>query len=456
MKIIAATDFSRAANNAVRSALKLARKYGDSVIVVRVVEPVVEVHPELRIPDAGVFDAAIRQAAESELSRLVSDLPNEGVLVEGQTLVGSPARVLSTLAADVKARLIVLGAGGKSSAARLFLGSVAERTVLEASCPVLVVPEGAAPFDRWVNGQALRTLVGFELDAASEAVLDEIKGLRGAGPCDVSLVHTYWPPAEYARLGLRGPRHMFTEDPEVVQVLERELRSRAELNGGPGATTLRIQSAWGRLGDTLAKDAVAEQSDLVIVGTRQPHGWSRIEGGSVAIGALRAAQTAVLCVPARPSLATANPPPIPLLRSILVPTDLSDLGNAAVAHACSLLRSSGGVLELVHVREQHLPSPLAYDTPVAPLAPQERAELEARLARLVPPGALALGISAHVTIIDGGLAAEAILQAARRLGVDAIAISSHGRSGMRRAFLGSVAEAVMRGYDKPVYVVRGK
>ena len=290
-------------------------------------------------------------------------------------------------------------------------------------------------------------------DAATPAVVQAIKRLREVGACDVSLVHTYWPPAEYTRLGLRGPRNLFAEDPEVVAVLERELHERADLGAGPGTTTLRIQSAWGRLGDTLALDAKAEKANLVVVGTRQPHGWDRIQSGSAAIGALRAASTALLCVPAQPAAEASRPVPVPILRSVLAPTDFSDLANLAVAHACSLLRAGGGVLELLHVHERRLASSVD-EVPVNPLSTAEKAELENKLRALVPPEAATLGISAHATVIDGGAAATTILQAARRLGVDAIAIGSHGRGGVRRTFLGSVAEAVMRGYDKPVYVVR--
>ena len=62
--------------------------------------------------------------------------------------------------------------------------------------------------------------------------------------------------------------------------------------------------------------------------------------------------------------------------------------------------------------------------------------------------------SSGLTVIDGGSAGEAILQAAHRLGADAIALASHGRSGVVRTLMGSVAEAVLRGSDKPVFVVR--
>ena len=90
----------------------------------------------------------------------------------------------------------------------------------------------------------------------------------------------------------------------------------------------------------------------------------------------------------------------------------------------------------------------------ASLPPQKRRELELQLAGLIPAQAAEMGITSHATVIDGGSAAEQILAAARRLGVDAIVVASHGRGGISRALLGSVAEAVVRGSERPVYVVR--
>jgi nucleotide-binding universal stress UspA family protein len=267
------------------------------------------------------------------------------------------------------------------------------------------------------------------------------------------LLHTYWPPAEYARLGLLGPRELVETDPEVVAVLEREIEARFAIRG-PG-TRLRIHSAWGRPGDALTDDAQAERADLLVIGTRQPHGWTRLKTGSSAIGALRTARTAVLCVPAkaRPQPATTDVA-IPLIRTVLCPTDFSDLGNAAIPYAYALLRASGGTVELCHVHERdpgpaHLPYALT-----APMPPETKAELEARLQALVPKEAERLGIATRITVIDGGTARTAIVQAARRLGTDAIVLASHGRSGVTRALLASVAEEVMRQTDKPVFVVR--
>jgi nucleotide-binding universal stress UspA family protein len=227
------------------------------------------------------------------------------------------------------------------------------------------------------------------------------------------------------------------------------------VRSGP-ASRLRIHSAWGRPGEALTDEAQADRADVLLMGTRQPHGWSWVKTGSSALAALRCTRTAVLCVPAatRPN-AAASDAPVPLLRTVLCATDFSELGDAAVPLAYALVRASGGTVELCHVAESHPPAPaqLAYAPPAA-LPAARKAELEARLAALVPGDAERLGITTRITVIDGGTPATAILQAARRLGVDGIVLASHGRAGVTRALLASVAEDVLRRSDRPVLIVR--
>ncbi len=455
MTILAATDFSPAADNAVRTAIELARKLGDSVLVARIVEPPLAIYPELPLPDSAAFDAALQKANEAELARAIATLACTDVSIEGRILVGPVAQSLVDLAGSSKARFLVMGTTGRGALKRLALGSTAESMVLTSPCPVLVVPEGATPLSAWSAGRRpLRALVGLDLDDAAARVLDIVKTFRQSGSCDLALVHAYWPPAEYHRLGLHGPHSYFDTDPEVVAMLEREIRARTDLPAGPGATSLRIESAWGRVGETLAQDAEREEADLIVVGTRQPHGWNRLSHGSTAIGALRAARIAVLCVPSQATSPTiAARPTIPTLRTVLAATDLSAIGNAAIPHAYSLLRATGGVVELMTVHEGMAAISASYDRSGG-LAPRDRQSLEEKLATLIPAEAESLGITTHIQVIDGGKPGDAIAQAARRVEADAIVMGSHGSYGLRRTLLGSIAESVLHNADVPVYVIR--
>ena len=218
---------------------------------------------------------------------------------------------------------------------------------------------------------------------------------------------------------------------------------------------MRIRAGWGPVGAQLAMEAEADAADLLVLGTGQPHGLDRLRTGSACAerparqrdpAAGGAGRTGAHPLPAQT--------PIPLVRSVLVATDFSELGNAAVPHAYSLVagRPAGSSCATSTSRPLSMPAYVMPDQ--ASLPPQKRRELELQLAGLIPAQAAEMGITSHATVIDGGSAAEQILAAARRLGVDAIVVASHGRGGISRALLGSVAEAVVRGSERPVYVVR--
>ena len=165
---------------------------------------------------------------------------------------------------------------------------------------------------------------------------------------------------------------------------------------------------------------------------------------------LRSSTIPVLCVPE--TAAPAAPAQVPELRAVLIATDLTDASKAAIPAGYALLRAAGGRVELCTI---HIVAPAdrLADTPAThPLADGERAETEARLRALIPADAASLGIATTVSVIEGRGAADAILAAAERLDADVIVVGSHGRSGLKRAVLGSVAEEVARRSRRPVLI----
>jgi nucleotide-binding universal stress UspA family protein len=163
----------------------------------------------------------------------------------------------------------------------------------------------------------------------------------------------------------------------------------------------------------------------------------------------------VFCVPSATYHPGSADRPIPVIQRVLAATDLSDLGNHAIAHAYSLVRP-GGTVELAYIAEHPMSGApgYGYSDSAPTLSPEERAAVADRLLALVPTEARTLGISTNVHVIDGGDAAESIVQAAERLHVDVISIGAHGRGGFRQAILGSVATSVLQHTTKPVFAVR--
>jgi len=453
MKILCATDFSEPAFVATRAAVRLARRFGDQLLLAHVWTSPLTSFPE-QVPDLAALERTLRGRGVESLQKIASSLRGEGIEVEERLIEGVAPDAIAELAHAEDVRLVVVGTHGRRTMARAFLGSVAERTMLLCDRPVLVARGDRGVLEGWAAGQRpLRITVGLDRSAPSHAAIEWVGKLRALGPCDVTFVHGYWPIAEYARLGVHGARDPIARDPETEGPIARELETLTANLPGTGEVRLRVLPCWGSAADMVLEEATRAEADLVVVGTHRRGGAARMWLGSTAHPVLRGAKVPVLCVPAAAHHAAA-PAQLPRLRNVLVATDLSPLGDAAVAHACALA-GPGGSVTICHVHERVLPGPQwAYDDPRDALTPAQRTDLEARLRALVPAEASRRGTVTRVLLVDGGTAARTLNQEANRLGVDAICVASHGRSGLGRALLGSVAEELVRTAERPVLVVR--
>ena len=151
-------------------------------------------------------------------------------------------------------------------------------------------------------------------------------------------------------------------------------------------------------------------------------------------------------------------PPLPALRRALVTTDLSEFGNRAVPWAYAVV-AAGGVVHLMHVIEPvHVPNPLyAHYTPGRAPTAEERASqrraIEEKLRALVPDAAKSKGVETEVAIGEDDEVALCICEAAAAHDVDLVCMSTHGRSGLSKVLLGSVAERVLEHCKRPIFVV---
>jgi len=309
-----------------------------------------------------------------------------------------------------------------------------------------VTGEGEPDLARWAGQGALRLAVGMDGSMASRGALSWMRGFEASRPCDLSIVRLYWPAEASMRYGLDDPWGERPRGPELVKLMERDLRRDAEAALGR-VPAVRLRVASNDAADALADEVALLGADGVVIGIprHRSDGWVVISPAAV----LRSASVPVLCIPEAAAPAQRE---LPRTTSILVPTDFSDAAREAILPAYGLLRSGGGHVELCHVHVPHLAA--NPEGPVGPpLSPAARAAAESRLWSLVPPAAEAAGITTTVSVLEGRSAPEAIVAAAERLGVDLVAMGSHGRSGFKRAVLGSVADAVARQCSRPVLIV---
>lgn len=143
------------------------------------------------------------------------------------------------------------------------------------------------------------------------------------------------------------------------------------------------------------------------------------------------------------------------IRKVLFTTDFSDYANHALPYALDLARDHGAELHVLHV----VPTPeLTTQFDIAGPAPgaQAVAELE-RLAgeriRSVVPAEAAEGLRV-ITAVRTGHAFVEIVRYAREQGIGLVVLATHGRTGLRHALFGSVAEKVVRNAPCPVLTVR--
>lgn len=134
---------------------------------------------------------------------------------------------------------------------------------------------------------------------------------------------------------------------------------------------------------------------------------------------------------------------------ILVPLDGSPLGEHAISSAVELAGESAATLVLLRAAEAHtLPGADPTDAQVQVVEDAEE-YLTGVAARLKTAG-----VKKVETSVWYGPAAPAILEAARLRKVALIVMSTHGRSGLGRLILGSVAESVLRGTSVPILLLR--
>ena len=140
-------------------------------------------------------------------------------------------------------------------------------------------------------------------------------------------------------------------------------------------------------------------------------------------------------------------------KKVLCPIDFSDPARAAVKVAVDLCRQFEGELTLFHAYQlpgYTLPEGSIVATPkmLQDLADQAEAHL-GEWRRIVE----GLGLSRVVTLKAIGEPATEIVELAREGGYDVVVVGTHGRTGLRHAFLGSVAERVVRRNGCPVLTV---
>lgn len=132
-KLLVPHDFSDAADGALRYAIELAGKLGSEVVVVHAWQLSAYASPSSELAKGMERDLA------RDLEQTVAKHAAAGVKIERQLRLGIPYVEIVEAAKELGADIIVMGTTGKTGLEHFLLGSVAERIVRTAACPVLTI-----------------------------------------------------------------------------------------------------------------------------------------------------------------------------------------------------------------------------------------------------------------------------------------------------------------------------
>jgi len=295
-RILCPVDFSEFSQRALERAVRLAGWFEAEITVVHVIPA----NPWILPADAGVPSVMVpadllrvqRQEAAEELERFVTPCRGEGVRIHTRLLDGDPSREIQAAATVLPADLLVIGTHGRGGFEHLLLGSVTEKLLRRATCPVLTVGNTPA---RAEGPLFRRILCALDLTEASSRTLEVAMSLAEENMARVTLLHVLE--------GLPGEgkrsRHALPE----VSRLREELRKEAEerLHESVPAAARDFCSVNERVEEGVPWREVLQvagevDAELIVIGAHSRGALDRMFFGSTANQVVRQAACPVLVV----------------------------------------------------------------------------------------------------------------------------------------------------------------
>lgn len=442
MTIICGIDFSPGSRKAAEVAAAIGARRKEAVVMTHALERwPVQAHGD---KTEGIVGEACR-AVEREAQQL----RGHGAEVRTRVDLDTPLSALAKRVREEAADLVVVGSSGAEVESRHGVGRTADHLAQHAQVPTLVVRH-SEPLEKWLRGEKVLTVVvGLDFNAASDQAWRWALALRRLGQVRLVGVHVYWPPEEFHRLGLSGMRSYVDDDPEVERVLRREVERRFPADGEAQRV---LSPSIGRRGDHLLAVAAKHGADLVVLGSHGRSAIQRLWEGSVARNVLHYANASVALVPS-----TGLAPPTAVgSQVVLAATDFSPEGDAAVAKAFGQV-GPGGVVHLVHVIAPRQAPSVWKPHDIFAVSPDQgdaQRSIEDKLKARLPISGFPDERRAEVHVLESAHCADAIVQAAERVGAEIICIGTHGRGRLANAVLGSVAQGVLQKTERAVLLVR--
>jgi nucleotide-binding universal stress UspA family protein len=296
--ILCPVDFSASSRRALEYAVRIGRWYGAGVTALHILPdlPVIDAVPLYRGQPLVLKEqdpAAIRKELEAFAGAVSQGTRVATELLEARDI----QRAIVRYAASIGADLIVMGTHGRSGVERVLLGSVAEKVVVDAECPVMLVPPGARHDGRPVPVPFSRIVCGIDFAAPTRQALEMALQLAEEADAHLTLVHAIEVPPELQvpqtidEVNVEAAR--LAAEAEALQQLRELVPTEARVY-----CKLHTDVREGRADRTIVDTAFERQADLIVLGVRHHNVLDRLFFGTNTHAVLAGAPCPVLAVPA--------------------------------------------------------------------------------------------------------------------------------------------------------------
>ncbi len=287
-KVLLTTDFSEAAQHALPHAVEAAGRFGAELTIVhcRTIFTDDPRHPEHQFLDEEKYEEFLKESIRSASEGVIVDLPIHAAVCRSV----APAAGILEHALDNNFDMIVMGTHGRSALAHFFLGSVAEKVVRHAHCPVLTV--GAAREGYRENPVYKRLLAPFDFSEYSVNSVHhatEVADLYGAHLTVFYVVEQQVHPAFFATWR-ESIEHKVEEIEENVREALTKLLGKDEVIG----LEVVVKIGDDRADNEIRRFCQNNDIDLVVMGTHGLSGLDRALLGSTTERVVRIAPCPVL------------------------------------------------------------------------------------------------------------------------------------------------------------------
>ena len=295
-RILCPIDFSDDSRHALAHATSVAKWYGAPITLLHVSHPEAFTNPPLlfdELPRGAAMIESALQAAKEQMPKWSQSVTAAGVDVETLVERGDPVKRILARAAALRADLVVMGTHGRSGFERLLLGSVTEKVLRKASCPVMAVPPpvvsaGKLPYTR--------LLCPVDFSESSEAALQFASSLAEEADAHLTIVHVFdWQPDDDLMMArFDTVEHYGAIERQAHERLERLVTDDLRVWCKPETVTVR-----GKPYREILALADAKATDLIVLGVRGRNPIDVALFGSTVNQVVRRARCPVLTVPAR-------------------------------------------------------------------------------------------------------------------------------------------------------------